>query len=163
MDSLALGGLVALLMRSPLASALTFAQVRAGALVSGFIALLFSLISPVSFSPLMSSVGYTVIDIASALLLTMVVLWPSNKLGGWLRWGPLVRIGEIAFGLYLLHGPASWVGRSVIGRLTGLHIGGHSPLSVPITFASAFVAASLSWHFFESPILSLKDRFTRPG
>jgi peptidoglycan/LPS O-acetylase OafA/YrhL len=111
----------------------------------------------------MSSVGYTVIDIASALLLTMVVLWPSNKLGRWLRWRPLVRIGQIAFGLYLLHGPASWVGRALIGRLTGLHISGHSPLSVPITFASSFIAAGLSWHFFESPILSLKDRFTRRG
>lgn len=163
MDSLALGGLVALLVRSPLANALTFAQVRAGALVSGIIALLFSMISPGSFSPLMSSVGYTVVDIASALLLTMVVLWPSNKLGRWLRWGPLVRIGKIAFGLYLLHGPASWVGRLVVGQLTGLHISGHSPLSVPITFASAFIAASLSWRFFESPILSLKDRFTHPG
>lgn len=79
------------------------------------------------------------------------------------RWAPLVRTGEIALGLYLLHGPASWVARSVIGWLIGLPIDGHSPLSIPITFVSAFIAASLSWHYFESPINSLKDRFTRTG
>jgi len=160
MDSLALGGLVALLVRSPLAHMLTLTQVRTGALLSGAVVSFCAVISTDFGSPIMSSVGYTAIGITSALLLTMVVLWPSNMPAKWLRWRPLVYTGQVAYGLYLLHGPSSWVARSFIERLTGLEIKGHSGLSVPVTFVSAFIAAGLSWRFFESPILSLKDRLT---
>jgi peptidoglycan/LPS O-acetylase OafA/YrhL len=161
MDSLALGGLVALLVRSPLAHILTLSQVRTGALVIGSVVSFCAIISTDWGSPIMSSVGYTAIGITSALLLIMVVLWPANMLAKWLRWRPLVYTGQIAYGLYLLHGPSSWVARSFIGWLTGTAIKGHSALSVPVTFVSAFIAAGLSWRFFESPILSLKDRLTR--
>jgi peptidoglycan/LPS O-acetylase OafA/YrhL len=160
MDSLALGGLVALLVRSPLAQGLTLTQVRTGALVTGSAVLCCAVVSADLGSPIMSSVGYTVIDIASSLFLIMVVLWPSSRPAKWLRWRPLVYTGRIAYGLYLLHGPSSWAVRSVIESLTGIEIKGHSGLSVPVTFVSAFIAAGLSWRFFESPILSLKERLT---
>ncbi|HWE48656.1 MAG TPA: acyltransferase [Bryobacteraceae bacterium] len=161
MDSLALGGLVALLVRSPWRSTLTFAQASAWALAAATGTFLVCAVTgPDWGSPLMSTVGYTLVDITCALLLTLVVLWPSSPLAKWLRWRPLVYTGTIAYGLYLLHGPASWLMRSLIGRVTGFQIGGHSLLSVPITYVSAYIAAGLSWHFFESPILRLKAHFS---
>jgi peptidoglycan/LPS O-acetylase OafA/YrhL len=159
MDSLALGGLVALFTRSPVVHLVTLAKIRIAALASGTLVLACTLISPQLLSPIWTSVGYTLIDGTCALLLMLVVLWPSSIPIKILRWSPLVYTGKIAYGLYLLHAPSSWAARLLIGRLTGFAVKGHSALSVPITLVSAFIAASLSWRFFESPILSLKDRF----
>jgi len=161
MDSLALGGLVAILMRSPRTNTLTITRVRTGLLLAVAAVLLCAVISLGSLTPVMSTVGYTAVDITSALLLIMVVRWPNDRAVKWLRLWPLVYTGQIAYGLYLLHGPASWVARTIIGRLTGLTIEGHSLLSIPITFISAFTAAGLSWKFFESRILRMKDKLTR--
>jgi peptidoglycan/LPS O-acetylase OafA/YrhL len=71
-----------------------------------------------------------------------------------LRLRPLVYTGQIAYGLYLLHEPASWTARKLLGNVEM-----HSALSVPITLAASFVAAALSWRFLESPFLALKARF----
>jgi peptidoglycan/LPS O-acetylase OafA/YrhL len=108
----------------------------------------------------MRSVGYTLIDIGCVVLLAIVVSSPASKLAAVLRWRPLVYTGQIAYGLYLLHGPASWVGRGLIAHFTSANIKGHSTISVPITFIAAFIAASISWRFFELPILRLKQRFS---
>jgi peptidoglycan/LPS O-acetylase OafA/YrhL len=161
LDSLAMGGLVALFMRSSLVHMLKPSLVRIGTLVAGTAVFLCSRVSAEPMSPIMSSVGYTVIDCMCALLLIMVLLWPSSVTAKWLRWRPLVYTGQISYGLYLLHGPSSWVARSFLGRLTGHEITGHSGPSVLITFVAAFVAAGLSYRFFESPILALKDRVAR--
>lgn len=161
MDSLALGGLVVLLVRSPLAHKLTFLQVGIGALVTGAALALCLMVSTGWESSTISSLGYSFIDLIGALLLIMIVLWPSNVPAKWLRWRPLVYTGQISYGLYLLHAPSSWVARFLVERFTGVEIQGHSALSVPLTFISAFIAADLSRRFFESPILLLKDRLTR--
>lgn len=161
MDSLALGGLVALLMRSPRSRTLTFPRVRNGALLSGTIALVAVGISPSAYSALMSSVGYTIIDITCALLLIMVLRWPARGAVKWLRWPPLVYTGRIAYGLYLLHAPASWAARCGIQWLTGVVINGHSGLSIPVTLISSYAVAALSWRWFETPVLAYKDRYTR--
>ena len=160
MDSLAIGGLVALFMRSPLVQVVTAAQVRIGALAAGTVVLVGLIVLPET-NPIMSSVGYTAIDTVCALVLTMVLLRPSGVPARWLRWRPLVYTGQISYGLYMLHSPSSWLARSLLGRLTGHEIQGHSGFSVLITFAAAFVVAGVSWRCFELPILALKDRFAR--
>ncbi len=161
MDSLALGGLVALLVRSPLAHKLTLIHVGICALVTGAALALCLMVSTGWESPTISSLGYSLVAIIDALLLIMIVLWPGNLLAKWLRWRPLVYTGQISYALYLLHAPSSWIARFFVERFSGIEIPGHSALSVPLTFLSAFIAADLSRRFFESPILSLKDRLTR--
>lgn len=160
MDALAMGGLVAILVRSADAR-FSWAWVRSG-LVCGvmIVATLCVVTRSDAYHPLMSTLGYSATAATSALMLIAVVFWPERWWALLLRWQPLVYTGQIAYGLYLLHGPASWAARSVIGRLWGTPIEAHSVPSVPITLAASFLVAGLSWRFFESPILRLKSRFT---
>jgi peptidoglycan/LPS O-acetylase OafA/YrhL len=150
---------IAIMMRSG-GGRFRLARVRSG-LVCGLVAVVIICMvsrSESAYSPLMSTLGYSATAGTSAFLLLAVLLWP----GRWrlLRWKPLVYTGQIAYGLYLLQGPASWAARTVVGRFFGSRIEGHSALSVPITFVASFAAAALSWRLFESPILNLKDKFT---
>jgi len=80
----------------------------------------------------------------------------GGALGGLLSWRPLTAVGKISFGLYLFHmfTPA-FLQRARV------------PLPPPqmvwarfFVFAAAtLVAGAISWHFIESPINSLKNRF----
>jgi peptidoglycan/LPS O-acetylase OafA/YrhL len=159
MDALALGGLLAVIGRFQPASLSTPTLKRFGPFVIG-LAVAPALLGVDYASMFMRSVGYTLIDIGCVVLLAIVVSSPASKLAAVLRWRPLVYTGQIAYGLYLLHGPASWVGRGLIAHFTSANIKGHSTISVPITFIAAFIAASISWRFFELPILRLKQRFS---
>lgn len=156
MDALAMGGLVAIMKRSR-ESQPNLARVRLLGLVCG--ALVAALLAV--GHPLATKLSYSAAGMASACILCTVMFRPERKFAAVLRWKPFVYTGQIAYGLYLLHAPASWAARSIVGRFTGTRIDGHSALSVPITFAAAFVVAGISWRFFEAPILRFKDRVTR--
>jgi peptidoglycan/LPS O-acetylase OafA/YrhL len=167
MDALALGGLVAIVERSPRERWLSKVVVSRAAVlglltVVALLTVAARLGQGLSWdSAVMSTVGYSATAGTSALVLALVVLWPSSALPRALCRRPLIYTGQIAYGLYLLHGPASWGARTIAGHLLGMNIRGHSTLSVPLTFLAGFALASLSWKFFEAPILSLKNRFTR--
>ena len=169
MDALALGGLVAILARCEPARWPSRAQVRSAALIAGFAALAVyafawrSQPAESPFHPLTSSLGYSLNGIAFASLLAIVVLSPSPVLAAVLRWRPFTYTGEIAYGLYLLHGPAAWMGRKLVMATIGVEVAPHSAAAVPITFLASYLAAGLSWRYFESPVLALKDRFTSPA
>jgi len=165
MDSLALGGLVAMMARSPSAFAQSFEKVRLGAIVMGAAALGVYVFcrsqgSSTEYHPLMASIGYSLIDFAFAGLLSLIVLKPTGRLVGLLRSRPLVYTGQIAYGLYLLHEPASLAVRKLISFTAGIDIAGQPAAAIPIFLVASYAAAGLSWRFFESPILGLKSRFT---
>jgi len=168
MDALALGGLVAILALSPSDRWPSAAQLRGGLIIAGVAVLALytyawnSEHGNTSFHPAMSLVGYSMNALASAFLLAVVVLRPSNTFNALLRWRPLVYTGEIAYGLYLLHIPVSWVGRKLFMSVFGMDVDGHSMISVIITFIASFLVAGISWRFFETPILAWKDRLTIP-
>lgn len=73
---------------------------------------------------------------------------------------PLTYVGKISYGIYLYH----FVTLFPLYKL--IKLAGEPPLMAePIPFALAWTAltlatASLSWHFFESPLLGLKRHFT---
>lgn len=157
MDALAMGGLLAILLigvRPPAAHA-RFAFALGGAIAAGiFCAAYWNRQTATAYDPSMRSIGYSAVDFACASLLCWILLSPASKLTGMLRLRPLVYTGQVAYGLYLLHEPASWAARRLLGGIEA-----HSALSVPITFTASFAAAALSWRFFEAPFLSFKDRF----
>jgi peptidoglycan/LPS O-acetylase OafA/YrhL len=107
----------------------------------------------------MRTIGFTLIDLCCASILCWIVLSPGSRIAAALRWKPLVYTGTIAYGLYLLHMPAAAAGRKLVAHLTGSGIEDHSFRSMAIMIPAAFLCASLSWRFFERPILKLKDRF----
>jgi peptidoglycan/LPS O-acetylase OafA/YrhL len=159
MDALAMGGILAILVRRgptdrPRASHARLGFIIAGAVLAAiFCAALWHQPSGTAYDPLMRSIGYSAVDFTCASLLCWILLSPSSSFTRLLRLRPLVYTGQIAYGLYLLHEPASWLARRILGNIET-----HSALSVPISFAAAFLAASVSWRFFESPFLKLKDR-----
>jgi peptidoglycan/LPS O-acetylase OafA/YrhL len=166
MDALALGGLVALRMSSPGASPLRPARVRLAAILSGVLAAGVYIFAwyrkpgDLEYDPFVSSIGYTLIDITCAAVLSLVILSPSAAPARMLRWRPLVYTGQIAYGLYLLHAPAAWVVRAAIAHFARIDIAPQSPAGILVLLGAGYAAAALSWRFFESPVLTLKARFT---
>jgi peptidoglycan/LPS O-acetylase OafA/YrhL len=156
MDALAMGGILAIVFKSarPQASHAHLSFIIGGAVTAGtFCAAYWHQAKDTAYDPLMRSIGYSAVDFTCASLLCWILLSPSSSFTRLLRLSPLVYTGRIAYGLYLLHEPASWVARKLLGNIET-----HSVLSVPITFAAAFIAASVSWRFFESPFLKFQMR-----
>jgi peptidoglycan/LPS O-acetylase OafA/YrhL len=110
-----------------------------------------------------SIVSYTFLAIAFVGLLGISLTSdPRSSLLGrslsaaWLRY-----IGKISYGIYLLHYPLFILWSRFIGSL-GFYRA-HPLAGNLAAFAGqiplAAIAASISWHFFEEPILRLKERF----
>lgn len=66
----------------------------------------------------------------------------------WLRWGPLVHLGRISYGLYLVH-------FTVISWFSSLSW----PATTVLSLAVSVLLAETSYRCLERPFLSLKDRF----
>ncbi len=107
--------------------------------------------------PLMASIGYTLIDFVASLLLH-IVLFPSARAVGYDS-GPRLHRPDCLWS-HLLHEPAALSVQKLLSRMFGIVVVSRTAASIPIYAAAAFVAASLSWRYFESPILTLKTRFT---
>jgi len=162
MDTLAAGGLVALLARSPSDALPSRRNVRAAVVLLGLAVVAMTVWKPqlMGMTSLIyhQVIGYSIVAIAFACLIAMIVLYPPKELGRVLRWRALVYTGQIAYGLYLVHAPMSWIARTLIKRVFGIQVESHSALSLPITFFVSYVAAALSWRYFETPILAWKER-----
>lgn len=92
--------------------------------------------------------AYSVINVASAafILLALQRHWSCRLL----EWAPLVFIGRISYGLYILHVPL---------LLATMKIGVPHSLQLGLFSVSLFLAASLSFLYFERPLLRMKARF----
>jgi peptidoglycan/LPS O-acetylase OafA/YrhL len=106
------------------------------------------------WSPPMGRVGFTLVAVASAVLVLDLVAGSHSLLQWLLCLAPAVWIGRISYGLYLwhlpiyhtlddLHVPDRWVARLAIG----------GPLSVGV--------AALSFYTVEKRFLKLKSQFAR--
>lgn len=72
------------------------------------------------------------------------------------RW--MVHIGAVSYGLYLLHMLAKNVAALILGRVSESH---SVYLEFGLTLAIGLLAATLSYRYFEAPLLRLKHRFER--
>lgn len=88
-------------------------------------------------------------------IIAMVVLRPESRLVRALEWRPLVYIGAVSYGVYLLH---KLVLHVVSRSLNAASIDAPTPLFV-LTLLGTVGLASVSYRYFEVPILSLKARF----
>lgn len=94
--------------------------------------------------------------LASACLITALVLPEQTIPHCIFRSPPLVFLGRICYGLYIWHYPIYMVVLFGFGIADPLSLG---MIGVPLTFA----AALLSWRFIESPFLKAKDRLSLEG
>lgn len=104
------------------------------------------------YSPWMGRFGYVIIAVASALVLADLVLGRHSLLARPLSWGPLVYIGRISYGIYLLHLPIYFIVEQALPHWTLME-------KLPLKLALTLGAASISFHVLERPFLRLKERF----
>jgi peptidoglycan/LPS O-acetylase OafA/YrhL len=109
-------------------------------------------------SPIMKSVGFTWLALFYVTILVFAVTRPDSMLSKILRWKWLCWLGTLAYGIYLFH-----IG--VLDLLFGL-IWGYAPkvtggatfLATLVAIAVTLLLATLSWRYFEQPLLRLGRR-----
>src|SRR4030088_671631 len=160
LDSNTFGSLAALWLRSPSCTLVrwrTHAYQFLGFGVAG------TILARVLIHRNSSTVGYTFLAFAfTGLLGISLASDPRSSLlgrslsAGWLRY-----IGRISYGIYLLHYPLFLLWARLIGSLGFYQV--HKLAGNLVGFAGqialATIAASISWRFFEEPILRLKELF----
>lgn len=160
LDAIALGTLAAIWLRSP---SCTLDRWRARAYQFLALGLIGVLLARILMHKNSSSVGYAFLAIAFTGLLgvSLAADARSSFLGRGLTAGWLRYIGKISYGIYLLHYPLFILWARLIASRNVLP---SDPVARNlIAFAGqmflAILAASLSWHFLEKPILRFKERF----
>jgi len=97
-------------------------------------------------TPLLLDLGFTAL-VASA------VLCPDSALGRVLGAPPLLAIGRVSYGIYLLHVPVLGLLRRAAPGLIE-----RPGLLFPVALLASWGLARLSYRYFEGPLLALKDR-----
>jgi len=96
--------------------------------------------------------GFTLVAVASAVLILGLVVTPEGRLARIFALSPLVSIGRISYGLYLWHFP--------VYLITRVLLAGQPPPLVTVTeIAATFAFASASYLLLERHFLRLKLRF----
>jgi peptidoglycan/LPS O-acetylase OafA/YrhL len=106
-------------------------------------------------------VGYSVFAALTAVALLGVASGGAPWLTRGLSWAPLVAVGRVSYGLYLLH-PLVLSNVVVFGRAAGLPFRTEPWAGVVghlVVAALSVGLATVSFHLIESPILALKDRW----
>ena len=144
---------------------LAFPAVRASAMRAGSVAGL-PLLS-VTLGLRYAGVATVPLEIALDFGVSLTAAWMVGRAidgfggvaGALLIARPITYVGTISYGLYLYHGFMPYI----LGR----HVPGFLELNWAARFtlltAATLAIASISWRFFESPILALKDYFTDRG
>jgi peptidoglycan/LPS O-acetylase OafA/YrhL len=167
MDALALGGVLAVLLRSDLwRRRLRRAAPFVLLLGIGIAATLFVARGGLRImDPVVQVYGYSVFALSFGALLVLVA---TTREGSWLErvlgWKPLCWIGVVSYGIYVFH----WI---LIVRFRHLFTPIYDHLGWPlihavVTLAFAAVVGALaaaSWYLYERPILRLRSRFARPA
>lgn len=165
-DSLLLGGLLALVIRGP---EKRIAEVIAPWLASicAFILVALPIVQSTvlrgqnqggTTSPFMETLGFTVIDLLAACSI-LFCLHVGSPLFNLLTTSPLRKLGKVSYGFYVFHNIphafyislAIWLGRNNPIAIT--------LLDISIGFAATLALALLSYRFLETPFLRLKDRW----
>ncbi len=156
-DSLAMGGILAMLLRAPKGQRWLprahFALPLLLAIAAAMLAHSFHLETPST-----AVVGYTVLAALFAATLAAAIGWSPLRRA--FEWSPLRTIGKYSYGMYLFHQIARPALPFLIVKL-GRLVGSVSVAAVVCSvgwFVTVFFLAKLSFRFFESPLLRLKDK-----
>jgi len=104
------------------------------------------------YSPWMGWIGYVLVAGLATILLADLVAGSHSLLARPLSWGPMVLVGKISYGLYLLHLPVYYV----VEKLSP-----DSPLLVRLGWkvSVSLALATASYYLVERRFLRLKARF----
>jgi peptidoglycan/LPS O-acetylase OafA/YrhL len=147
-DSIAAGALIACWVRSPNCSWRRLKLVGFCAVLAGLFGATLSVASGEAPQQNPTFIySFLALLFGGCLILSLSYDWAA------LRLGVLRYIGKISYGIYVFHLPIFVFTTAALQRRA-------SPVAlIAFEFALSFGIASLSWRFFESPILRLKNRF----
>jgi peptidoglycan/LPS O-acetylase OafA/YrhL len=159
MDTLLIGGMLALLLRGPNSDRWQ-RRCRPLFLVSSGVVLAIFLFAPEYNSGWLLTVGLTMIALAGAGLIGLTLRAGSASFRLFYR-KPLRILGKYSYGFYIFHFIFSWAWIQFLVVLTN-HF--HSKamagvLALSINFAVTFVVSKLSYDLFEVRFLRLKKHF----
>lgn len=100
------------------------------------------------------TVGILLAAIASAHLIVWLIECRGSVLSAVFRVEPLQYLGRISYGVYLFH----WPLLSALAHLNPTLFGLEGVPRLLVVGPLSLALAALSWHFFESPLLRLRNR-----
>ena len=103
--------------------------------------------------------GYSISSLGCACLVLWLISFRGSVYTQWMRIGPLKYLGKISYGVYLLHPLALWTAIE-LGKKRKIHFLHYDPRFSLVGIGLSLLYAAISWHFFEGPILKMKERFT---
>lgn len=163
LDGLAMGGLAALLIRDPVWRARLARWTPALALVSFFGLFALDKVWPVLVNDRIGThtIGHTLYAVMFA---AFIVATATRTAGTWLprllSWRGLTLLGQLSYGLYVIHRPVHRFVESFDASVLPESIRGYALFAA--TLGLSLAIAWLSWVCIERPILSLKRYFPRP-
>jgi peptidoglycan/LPS O-acetylase OafA/YrhL len=107
--------------------------------------------------PFNRTIGLLISPIACAYVVLWLIRFRGSRLTACLRVSPLQHLSKISYAAYLFHWPVAAVLVPISAAL-GVGALGRGYLKVVMVYILTVILASLSWQFFESPLLRLKDR-----
>lgn len=160
MDALAIGALVAALMRGG-GGAARIADRQPGLVASiGLLVLLAGILAGhlQRTGAVMQAFGYTVIALGFALLL-VGALGRSGLAARLLAWAPLRRCGIYSYGMYVFYAPLHlFIGLPLLATLLAAPTLSEALAYEVMAIAVTFALGALSWHVYERHFLALKAR-----
>jgi peptidoglycan/LPS O-acetylase OafA/YrhL len=162
MDGLALGGIIALrFRRGPWKlSKAGLASLGVGLLALTVVGTNWSLAAVAAAksesNPFMQLAGSSLSSLGCACLVLWLIFSRGSRYTRVLRIAPLLYIGKVSYGLYLLH-QLSPRGLRLVRKL-GVHLNPNGLSYFIVLVCMSLAMASLSWYLMERPLLSLKDR-----
>ena len=103
--------------------------------------------------------NYTFLSVGFVWLIAGAAKGFSGPVGVIMNWAPIIYIGKISYGIYLYHLFIPWGLYKVLGVTQPANLTANAIILTTTTI----LLASLSWHFFEKPVNSLKKHFPYPG
>ncbi|MEO7432879.1 MAG: acyltransferase [Dokdonella sp.] len=160
MDALAIGALIAALLREPRNASWMMARDPRSLALAGGALLGASLVLGhlQRTGAVMQTFGYTLV--AAAFGLILCALLQKGTPSRWIGAAPLRRCGLYSYGMYVFYAPLHlFVGLPLLTRLAGPTPSGISALTYMIVATAAtFALAALSYHAYERRFLALKPR-----
>lgn len=162
LDSLCWGGLLSYVLRTRRGRSWVDRHRRPlrwslGTLTIGAVALDVALARDVGFY--MSILGHTLLGALYALALLLIILNAGSQSTRWLRSRPLIWLGQVSYGIYLIHGIVL-VAVFQAARRDRILDSSSSALLLVIALLTTLGVCAASYYWFERPFLRLGHRAT---
>jgi peptidoglycan/LPS O-acetylase OafA/YrhL len=109
--------------------------------------------------PIGFSAGFSLLALTTAILLLELTRRPNTWLCRTLEFRPLVAVGRVSYGMYLLHLPVMDLGMLLLFALPRRPTIPNLGLAIVFFWLITFTAAQLLYHLVEKRFLALKDRY----